>query len=394
MNIEPLYISTGQPADGKNKFFPRDKIINQIWRKLKRGEDLLLTAPRRVGKSSILHFIKKNPEDGYIVKYLSIMGVDNSNIYFKNIYNILLENSDIFGFWNSNMEKRKLDVEKVKDTVSSVGLDGIGLEGTRKTDYYEKTKNLLASLPKEAPRVIFLLDEFPETVSNIAKRSNEEAIKFLQDNRDLRQLNHDADIQFIITGSIGLANVVSRLTNDKHLINDLKLIYITPLDNEEASLMIDRLCLGLREENYSLTFPIKTKDYLFEKIVQNIPYYIQIIIDELVDEEIEIVNKSDIDKIIENIIKSKSAADYFSNWKTRLRDAFENEEEMLSIKILSYISKNNTMEYKDMKEISEELDLKALLQVLEYDGYINEKNQTYQFNSPLLKEWWAYRVAE
>jgi len=36
-SIEPLYISTGQPADGENKFFPRDKIVNQIWRKLKRG---------------------------------------------------------------------------------------------------------------------------------------------------------------------------------------------------------------------------------------------------------------------------------------------------------------------------------------------------------------------
>jgi len=85
-SIEPLYISTGQPADGKNKFFPRDKIVNQIWRKLKRGEDLLLTAPRRVGKSSILHYVKNNPHDGYIVKYLSIMGKDNANDYFKVLY--------------------------------------------------------------------------------------------------------------------------------------------------------------------------------------------------------------------------------------------------------------------------------------------------------------------
>jgi len=37
--IKPLYISTGQPADSKNKFFRRDKIINEIWRKLERGEN-------------------------------------------------------------------------------------------------------------------------------------------------------------------------------------------------------------------------------------------------------------------------------------------------------------------------------------------------------------------
>ena len=106
MSIEALSISTGQPADGKKKFFPRDNIINQIWRRLKRGEDLLLTAPRRIGKSSILHYIKKNPHEGYIVKYISIMGVDNSDTYFKNIYNTLLENAEIFGFWSTFTEQK------------------------------------------------------------------------------------------------------------------------------------------------------------------------------------------------------------------------------------------------------------------------------------------------
>ena len=199
-HLEPLYISTGQPADGKNKFFPRDKIIKKIWKRLKRGEDLLLTAPRRVGKSSILHYIKKNPHDGYIVKYLSIMGVDNSNIYFKLIYNALLENSEIYNSASGYYEKAKTNIKNVVNKVRGIGLEGFEIDGNEQIDYYFETTELLKSLPKETKRVIFLLDEFPETVSNIAQHSREEAIKFLQDNRDLRQLNHDADIQFIITG--------------------------------------------------------------------------------------------------------------------------------------------------------------------------------------------------
>ena len=392
-DTQPLYISTGQPADGENKFFPRDKVIHQIWRKLKQGEDLLLTAPRRIGKSSILHYIKKNPHDGYIVKYLSIMGVDNSNIYFKQIYNALLENDEIYGFWNHFLEKRKSDAKNVKDKVTNIGLDGIGLEGEDKRDYYEETKELLKSLPKETKRVVFLLDEFPETVSNIAQHSHEEAIKFLQDNRDLRQLNHDADIQFIITGSIGLSNVVKRLTNDKHLINDLTLIDIPPLDNNEASLMIDRLCMGLKEDGISLTFSNEVKAYFFKKIGRTIPYYIMMIVDELANEPKE-VTQNEIDKIIEQIVKSRSRADYFSNWKTRLKDAFRPKEEQVAIKILTHISKKNKMHYDEMKKIDKKIDLKAILEVLEYDGYISEEKRIYQFNSPLLKEWWEYRVAE
>ncbi len=397
MSIEPLYISTGQPADGENKFFPRDKIIKQIWRRLKRGENLLLTAPRRVGKSSILHYIKKYPHDGYIMKYISIMGVDNSNTYFKLIYNSLLDNSEIFGFWNTFTEKRKLEAKSLGDKVSGVGLDGIVLEGKEKTNYYKATKELLKSLPKETKRVIFLLDEFPETVSNIAQYSKEEAIKFLQDNRDLRQLNHDADIQFIITGSIGLSYVVEKLTHDKNLINDLlPPIHIPPLDNKEASLMIDRLCLGIQEEGIDFNFCEDSKAYLFEKIVQNVPYYIMMIMDVLSEEVADSgkeINNELIDSAIDDIIKSRFA-DYFKNWKTRLRDAFEKKEELVAIKILTHISKHNTMSYDEMKKIDKKVDLKAIIEVLEYDGYISIQNELYSFNSPLLKEWWAYRVAE
>lgn len=394
MGIEPLYICTGQPADGKNKFFPRDKIVNQLWRKLKRDEDLLLTAPRRVGKSSILHHIKNNPHDDYIVKYLSIMGEDNANNYFKLLYDTLLENDEVFGFWNSFVEKRKLEAKSAKDKVSGLGLDGVKLEGKVEIDYFEKTKELLSSLPKETKRVVFLLDEFPETVSNIAMESKEKAIKFLQDNRDLRQLNHDADIQFIITGSIGLANVVKRLTNDNHLINDLTLIEISPLDDSEASLMIDRLCLGLQEDDILLSLSDGVKGYFLQKIVQNLPYYIQMIVDELVDEGIENVTKEDIDFIIEKIIKSRSNADYFSNWKTRLGDAFEEKEQEVALNILSHISKNDTMTHDEMKRTDTDADINAIIEVLEYDGYISEHNGLYSFNSPLLKSWWSYRVAK
>jgi len=393
-SIEPLYISTGQPADGENKFFPRNKIVNQIWRKLTRGEDLLLTAPRRVGKSSILHYIKKNPKEGYIVKYLPVMGVHDSNTFFKYIYNTLLENDEIYGSATGYFEKAKNNIKNIAKKIRGIGLEGISIDGDEQIDYHYETIELLKSLPKETKRVIFLLDEFPETVSNIAMDCREKAIKFLQDNRDLRQLNHDADIQFIITGSIGLGNVVKRLTNDNHLINDLTLIEIEPLADKEAFLMIDRLCLGLKEESILLSFSDEAKSYLLQKIVQNLPYYIQMIVDEMVDEGIECVREEEIEMIIDKIIKSRSNADYFSNWKTRLGDAFEKKEESVAIKILSHISINDTMSHDEMKKIGKKIEINAIIEVLEYDGYISAHNGLYSFNSPLLKSWWSYRVAK
>ena len=394
--MQPLIISTGQPADGENKFFPRDKIIKKIWDKLERGEDILLTAPRRVGKSSILHYIKKNPHEGYIVKYLSVMGIDDANLFFKQIYTTLLENDEIYGLTRNYFEKSKTNIKDLIKRLRSFGIDGIELDGKEHIVYYEEIIKLLKSLPKETKKVVFLFDEFPEVVSNIARHNKNDAIKFLQDTRDLRQLNHDADIQFVITGSIGLKQVVRQLTNDSNLTNDLTSIEIPPLNNEEASHLIDRVCLGLKEQKYpELIFPKDVKSYLFKKVAQNIPYYLMMIVDKLSEDidEPKTVTKDDIDATIDRIIKSQ-ASDYFSNWKERLTDAFEEKERKVAIEILSLISKENSINYDKMKKINNQIDLKAIIEILEYDGYISEQNGAYSFLSPLLKAWWRYRVAE
>jgi len=395
-NLEPLYISTGKVADGENIFFPRDKIIRKIWRKLDRGEDLLLVAPRRIGKSSILHHIQKNPKKDYIVKYLSIMSTDSSNVYFKQIYKTLLEDNEIYGLAKSYFQSTRVNLKNWIKKIRGIGLEGIEIDKDEQINYFVETIELLQSLPEDSKTILFLLDEFPDTVSNIAKYSEDEAVNFLQENRDLRQQYQDINIQFILTGSIGLNNVVKKLVHED-IINDLIHIEIPFLTNEEALLMIDRLCLGLERDDICLKLDTTVKEYFLEKIVQNHPYYIMMIIDELGDEVADSekeIGREDIDKVIDKIIKSNSNADYFSNWKTRLKDAFEKKEEIIAIRILSHISKYDTMSYEEMKKLDKKIDLKAIIEVLEYDGYISEQNSLYAFNSPLLKAWWEHRVAE
>ncbi len=42
--MEPLSISAGRAADGKDKYFNRDSIEKKIWAKINQKEDLLLAA--------------------------------------------------------------------------------------------------------------------------------------------------------------------------------------------------------------------------------------------------------------------------------------------------------------------------------------------------------------
>ncbi|MCJ8269900.1 MAG: hypothetical protein MJK04_10920, partial [Psychrosphaera sp.] len=95
-NLTPLKSIMGPPAEGEDKYFARDKIVKKILRRLNLGENLLLSAPRRIGKSTILKHIQKNPQPDQIILYMAVMSVDSSEEFFKKLFNELIKNEAIF----------------------------------------------------------------------------------------------------------------------------------------------------------------------------------------------------------------------------------------------------------------------------------------------------------
>src|SRR5665647_2621 len=72
------------------KYFARPTITERIWRKIENGEHLQLTAPRRVGKTSILKHMVRQPRKGYRVKYIIVQSVDQENEFYKLLFNLSL----------------------------------------------------------------------------------------------------------------------------------------------------------------------------------------------------------------------------------------------------------------------------------------------------------------
>jgi uncharacterized protein len=77
-----MKLSIGKTATGDN-FFLRNDIIDEIYEALEEGQNLLLSAPRRVGKTSIIHYIKDNPNDDYYCVYVDTEDVSDSQTFFK-----------------------------------------------------------------------------------------------------------------------------------------------------------------------------------------------------------------------------------------------------------------------------------------------------------------------
>lgn len=381
----------GQAVRGSD-FYLRPRIIDDLVLHLEKGDHILLAAPRRIGKTSIMFYLMDNPKPNYLIKYLITQSVNNENEFYKRIYKKVIEIlKGSTGLWTQTIKLIK------SKRIKSITIEGVTIDDVE-VSYYDELLLLLKSLDLKSQKLIIMIDEFSETLENIIKDEGEDkAIHFLESNRDFRNIPElHKKVQFIYTGSIGLENIVSRL-NKINSINDLYPYEVRPFTVTETKDLIDKLIDGS-----DLVISETQKENIINEIEWSIPYFIQIIVDEI--DKIEwtannnnqrVVNHEIIKQAIQNSLENRT---YFEHWLSRLRIAFKGNEYKFVLELLNTISEDHSIHKNDIINLSVKHqipdDYKDVLNSLIHDGYINKlkDKSLYRFNSPLLKMWWFEKV--
>lgn len=379
----------GKPVSGDN-FFPRNSVIEKIYRKLDGGDNLFMAAPRRVGKTSIMYWLKDNPRKNYVFIYVNTESINSIEDFFKKLFDELLESDAIKGLIKAS-EKSKSIFESVTKHLKNIKVYGVEVAFNNEDkmgNFSNEFKNLLEKLDTEGVHIVMMIDEFPSTIENIkALKGDAEAIYFLQLNREMRQIPNSS-IQFIYTGSIGLPIVVSRI-HAPTSINDLNTIEVTPLSEQEG----EALAVALLTSN-RVPFQPTIIPYLLEKVKWLMPFFIQLAVQELIDEYDN--TKKEIDKAaIEsafNKICNRRNNVFLESYHTRLKKAFTNGDYELALSFLEKIAVENSVTtkilFKNAKNDDAKKQYRSILRTLEFDGYIFNDEENYSFNSPILQEWW------
>lgn len=399
--MQPLKPTIGQPATGREHYFDRPQISQQIRRSLERGGNLLISAPRRIGKSSLIKHLLTQAAANEIIIYISVQSATHSNEFFEKLFKELIKNNTVFAGMNGFTQRASAGLKNIISRVRNITLEGgFEIDKTANIDYYTELQTLIKALTEK--KVILLLDEFPDAVSNMIRRDQQLAIEFLLQMRELRQISSDLGLQFILTGSSGLANVVSQL-GESDLINDLEEISVAPYTEQEASVFIQRLVLGY-QIHYSSDFQINdnTLAYILEKINWRLPYYLQIMIKSLFEafENTQVIAEpATVDKVLAAMLTAQSEYyGYFQYWYQRLQDNLDNASYQAAIEMLNQLACDKVSTLAQLKSLpfatKPELPVKQILNILEHDGYISQHQQQYGFNSFLLKQWWVEHVAD
>jgi len=162
--------SVGQAVRGEN-FWNREHELASIWDAIESGSHILLVAPRRVGKTSIMFHLQDNPKDGYIVVYIDTESADSENEFWQKLFNALMEEEFI-----SKIKKytKKFGLFLEETSIDKISTKGVEFGDGTVVDYSTAFENLLKELDSDK-KLIIMVDEFAQTVENIIKYENDKS---------------------------------------------------------------------------------------------------------------------------------------------------------------------------------------------------------------------------
>jgi AAA+ ATPase superfamily predicted ATPase len=392
----------GNPAEGDN-FYGREEEQSMLWKKLD-SEHILMLAPRRVGKTSLLKkLIDTAEQHSSTVLYCSFAKcIDEMGC----INELLKAVSQSKTFGRSVFEGVVSNLKKVKG-VSFAGAK-VELDTAQQSNWIDVGEILTSTLSElknstdnNSTNLIICVDELPIFILKLLEQEGgkNNVRYFLNWFRDLRQSHHN-DIKWILAGSVGLDSVTARL-NIGDTINDLAPFHLGEFDSGTAKNFILEL-----SKQYEMKISNETCNSLITQIGWLAPYYLQILTNTIYTNKtclIDEVTEKDIKDAFEELLKPTNKS-YFDYWRQRLTEELGKPNDTYAIAILSNICHSTTgVSVSTLKqvlasktgEIGDVDDLLFyLLDILENDGYlICNKNDCYQFRFTLLALYWKKRVA-
>lgn len=389
----------GSPVEGSD-FFDRPDALARLGREIANQSNVLLTAPRRVGKTSlILRLCEQYRADGWKAVFFNIEGCGDELAFAEKLVTEL-HRADL----NPDaMTRLALGFKRIRSTLKGMKFGaGIDVEMGDSEDPECGTlgraiESALRRIDSDEQNVLIAIDELPEVLLSIAKQENGAARveRLLHWLRELRQ-SYRKQIRWIFLGSIGLDSFVESHNLGK-TTNDLVTTTLGALSKEDADQFLE--ILG-RDNN--LPIPPAQRQLIISKVGWPLPHHLQVVFHALIDIGTTEVNAQSIEDAFNFLLRPENLSQ-FDTWRQRLQEQFTTEDTISSTAILNHLCQhadgrtrrqilNAVMKIKPASDVGAvEEQISRLIQILQRDGYLLESDGIYTFRSFLLREFWNRR---
>ena len=281
----------GTPVEGRD-FFDRPQILAKLRRELDAQANVLLVAPRRVGKTSLVirlcELWKSNHQRRAV--FLNVEGRGDELAFAEKIIDELAK---------AQLKPQALGqamhiFSKLRPRLGGAGIKIRGLEvslGDAADADHSTLRTVLESVFRKIEdgenEVLIAIDELPEFLLTLQKAEDgpNRVTALLHWLRELRQ-TFRKNIRWVFLGSIGLENFVEDQKLQK-LINDLQIFPLEAFSAEEADSFLIRL--GASND---LALEKAERDEIIRRVGWPLAYHLHLVFHELRDLESRSVSEA------------------------------------------------------------------------------------------------------
>ena len=401
---------TGEPVEPDDLWF-RDDFIDLVWEKL-RHQHVLVSAPRRTGKTSVMNHLVEKPRHGYCAVYQNVQDLAHPADLFQTILdNFYEQNQELVqriarGRWKL-LDDALATVRKNVDSVSAGGFK-IALRKSDpqwKSNWKRHGEDLLKAIRQEGKPVLLVVDELPDLILNMRDLEASPVKEFLAWFRVQRQSPRpSADvIHWLLGGSVNLSSTLDEL-GEVDSINDIAVEPLPVLSDEQVTEFVCRML-----ESRDVPFKRKVPKQVVKRLGRPIPLFLQLVTQDLYrswrTKPREITVK-DVNSVFDSMISSQAAQDKLQHYHSRIKLHYLEPRQSAAYLILGQLSQSDSTgitrralrdEFnRHLDELGTQLNaseqrrqFNQLMRDLENDFYVVETaNDSFDFASGLMKAWW------
>lgn len=390
-------------------FWDREKELTLLMERLQENANILIAAPRRIGKTSLMREAAEKLKDNFICLHIDLQQSHSAAEAVAELSKVASSykplGQKVFGLFENILKRVTDNFEKIYVSKDIALAFRIGLNAG---NWQEKGDQLFEYLANTDKPVILFLDEVPILVNRLLKDSNgqitadnkKETEKFLSWLRGNRTKHKNRVLQ-VITGSIGIEPILHQAGLSGH-INDLLPFQLKAWSPEIAIGFLKAIA-----DSYKLTFEQGTPEQIIRILGYCIPHHVQMFFSYIRNtcklEGITDISASLVHRIYQEEMLSTRGHAELSHMEERLKLAFTGDTYLLTLALLTETSIHNRLSEIEIDKhangyrfanFSRDEVVQEILGILIHDGYlIKNEDNTHSFISNLLRDWWKARFS-
>ena len=400
-----------------DRFFDREAELEALLGRVRDGTHTLLTAQRRMGKTSLVRELLRRLKDEGRFETIFV-DLEGASTPADAVAEIGFQSRSVQGAWSrikslfANILSAAVEIGSRVPRPADADLWMKLRAGIDAGNWRHKGDEVFAALAGNGRPVVLALDELPILVNRLLKgddhrkgkgygipperrRAADEFLSWLRKNGQ----THRGRVRMILSGSVSLEPILQQAGLSAH-VNVFSPFDLKPWDRETAM-----ACLGALGKNYDLDLPRPVRQDMCRRLRCQIPHHVQRFFD-LLHEDLRRAGRrtasiKDVERVYDHEMLGIRGQMDLQHYEGRLRMVLGDEGYRAALEMLTEAAVNDGRLRGDAIDRHREslaaeagadpLPVEDVLHVLEHDGYLARQGDGYRFVSGLLEDWWRVR---